>query len=1782
MTSLDWSKTDVASHPDSPWLTTPPTEQVLREYRPHVVFTPSDEVRDPEVFAADVRKRMLFGHPKDVKPIRPEVDEYLYTPHELSPAPPPTAPVLIPPPLHPDDPQPTNNFLFPKAGIFTLKKTSAYQRGYVYTTPYFLDGKKADHHRMLRVEPPPQLFPQAVEGKYVHKLVPECVQMVPGVPFAFEIDGKPDELHTIGAVHTFESLRHERDFWSILEDTILVAKGLRGCRPAGNTDDVFPIASFPIKTNDRSPTSVPEGSKAGSYNLANTLLKGNGPGIVLPAAQVDTPEFRAQVTPILQSLSRLRRRLLRKTLSKFEYEATEFNSEDMNVVGFGGLEPGNATACQLNLGSLWQLLSKALGLQGSPHTDENDEETRKTYFLGLFSLPPGSDPGAFLLARTGLFIRELNTWAIHIIFDGTDIHTGIGATTTMPLPEFKKWVESELEPAWKLSELGRIGVVTYAMRSAHNRDTYMSMTPSARFGNFAPDQPTKVRDFATHGQEILGGQEPWANRMGREIVYSFWNQLQLCNLDLGTDIDKILQSISFKNQAGDDVPLKPLPFHPVHDAEMVSRKRGHFEYLRQRCSQVRIYIAKHQFLAFRERLRSQSYDPAKDLDALFVEWHPRSSLPAKSRSNGTGLECTDLRGSVVKILECFRTDGQVCYRVLTDEEEPAPRLIQQNDPRLPANLVKEFLAAEVRKISSVTILDRTNCARLEVEPDANSGERQREPASAAALVSAENPQDSASNIPDPAAGASLGQLGSSSSAEASTPAHLPPAHSTRSKAAHKAGEPDPNDDEQYDVERIVDVAQTREGKKYLCKLTGYPAKYWIHENDLSTECADLLRKFYRSMADDRSEDSESSSELSSDSDASQEKPNRRAKRKRRKLDTESEAPAAAKAGLAVSRHIPGVPIMGHTSNLEVLLNVERLRLEIAQVQENRPTKGPSTRLFFQALGPQAPLLNFLDMCYIQDRTLSTMEMVIDSSNSSTLEVARAEFAKLTSSLRAIPHLTALERVTTLLTRVLRWTNARAHIVIYRWCSLIGPATIKALFELHRDKGRDGFIANPAIGKLVNHIHQYICAAQEKIRQKERDRKAAQRAKGKGKQQPDNSSNAVSQNVQPDLSRVPGDLFGMLTTPDKKQLTPIVLPKPCGGSVNVYAACESCLLEVFQKALIIPSLRQCNDIYAESNRRTKAVDDDSAFSRAICRGAILDCIVEVCEDDGILSSNGIDDVTHSPWLSFAVPRADRLGPSLLNNASITLTPLQRWLSTHLKNNPDIVSVAKELGDEIHAVLQEMTAREAHPESVHNATVSIPPSQAPSKPSKPRPRNKTYTRPNLDAILPDETVPRFSLPALIIREALNLHRGRPAGDTRLRRLLQGAHATMSSATFSMAERNPDHFDPRREFNQYTALFQRHFASSRLTEPVGLSNALAWFGTGQGLGTRGFLDGLLPRGFFQRDVAAMIQQFENIISQNSMSRHPQPYDNPNAWGNQYNQNLLARPTKHTTQQPRRQRVIPLQASKKRKRTAKAGEPEKPKEIFTLEEKFGPMFEETVRSRWIEHLGPVANQDPEQFDPKDLPTWSSTLQLVTELEIPAFKTGLTAMQLVNTLAFSKVVQIATVEEMAEWISRNPKLGAVSGLKLLGFRTDTSALIRASYSCFHNSLEAYLTQEDQDDLGFHTGCSEHILCKTPRWNNQLELDKSETLEQIAARLDDSVVLPLPLHPTRAALNAALKKGEHTEESPMDVDSAESPSTAWQDLLTMEEDDEGPPEFIQGSSGTGRLIVDNFTHSSRQ
>ncbi|KAJ6610780.1 hypothetical protein B0H10DRAFT_1953587 [Mycena sp. CBHHK59/15] len=420
------------------------------------------------------------------------------------------------------------------------------------------------------------MYPELVNGLYVHHPVPELVQMVPGVPFAYEINGDENRVHTIGAVHTFESLRHEPEFWEIYDDTVLGAKGLRGCRPVGNNSEVFPITDFNIKTNDRSPNNLSGNSKEGSYNMANTLLKGVGPGVVLPAMQVDTPEFSGQIGTVLRALNRLRSILIRKTVSKFEFEVTEFNSEDMNVVGFGGLDP-NSTSCQMNISGVWQMLVNVLGLQDvSPLV--------------------GSDGGRFLLARARIYVRELNCWALFIFYDGVDIHTGISPTTTQSREAFKQWVDTDLEPAWKLSEYGHFGVVQYASEAAHSRNTYISMTLSQRFNNFGADQHhlSIQRNFATHSQEILGGQESWANRLRREIFYQMWNQLQTCNLNLEIDPNDLMQSITFRNSSGQKIPLKSLPFHPVKDAERIALWHGYYEYFRLQCKLLHIPIEKSQ------------------------------------------------------------------------------------------------------------------------------------------------------------------------------------------------------------------------------------------------------------------------------------------------------------------------------------------------------------------------------------------------------------------------------------------------------------------------------------------------------------------------------------------------------------------------------------------------------------------------------------------------------------------------------------------------------------------------------------------------------------------------------------------------------------------------------------------------------------------------------------------------------------------------------------------------------------------------------------------------------------------------------------------------------------------------------------------------------------------------------------------------------------------------------------------------------------------------------------
>ena len=62
------------------------------------------------------------------------------------------------------------------------------------------------------------------------------------------------------------------------------------------------------------------------------------------------------------------------------------------------------------------------------------------------------------------------------------------------------------------------------------------------------------------------------------------------------------------------------------------------------------------------------------------------------------------------------------------------------------------------------------------------------------------------------------------------------------------------------------------------------------------------------------------------------------------------------------------------------------------------------------------------------------------------------------------------------------------------------------------------------------------------------------------------------------------------------------------------------------------------------------------------------------------------------------------------------------------------------------------------------------------------------------------------------------------------------------------------------------QEHLPGSKLTAPEGLSNLLSWMGTGQGHGTKKFLDIVSASGgFFQNDLDAMLALFRPVHKNN-----------------------------------------------------------------------------------------------------------------------------------------------------------------------------------------------------------------------------------------------------------------------------------------------------------------------------
>jgi hypothetical protein len=423
-------------------------------------------------------------------------------------------------------------------------------------------------------------------------------------------------------------------------------------------------------------------------------------------------------------------------------------------------------------------------------------------------------------------------------------------------------------------------------------------------------------------------------------------------------------------------------------------------------------------------------------------------------------------------------------------------------------------------------------------------------------------------------------------------------------------------------------------------------------------------------------------------------------------------------------------------------------------------------------------------------------------------------------------------------------------------------------------------------------------------------------------------------------------------------------------------------------------------------------------------------------------------------------------TVLKDETSTLQPLVDWLTLHIQKDPDLIPLCEELGRFVHSEavgLQFSSPSSRQSKSVQPIT------------STSHKRKKLFSPITQQQLLPNNQSPKYSLIGLIIREAINERRELRPGNEILYRVLTGVHASRSSAI----THNRDQTDPVRQYNQTALLLQTHLPGSKLTTHKGLSNLLAWMGTGQGNKTAPFLNFITTQGEFYSDsLQSIVWKFEQVMGHNAallaaqatghhVGEHIEgyiPLDDVLIWGQSSNQ-LSATPTVRGTQ-----------------------------EKMTLVNKFSPYFQTSVQDSWIEFLGDISGQNPKQYSGVRK-TWKEGLDFVIKLHIPGFIQGLTLLQLVNNLVFLDILAMPEPVDIADWIYDHSNLGAYHGLANLGFVLSDCGSVRCAFMCVYEHLNQYMTLENKELLGFSPIFVEHILCKIERWNSRLKKEVSPEMQ---------------------------------------------------------------------------------------
>ncbi|KAK7453247.1 hypothetical protein VKT23_011923 [Stygiomarasmius scandens] len=544
-------------------------------------------------------------------------------------------------------------------------------------------------------------------------------------------------------------------------------------------------------------------------------------------------------------------------------------------------------------------------------------------------------------------------------------------------------------------------------------------------------------------------------------------------------------------------------------------------------------------------------------------------------------------------------------------------------------------------------------------------------------------------------------------------------------------------------------------------------------------------------------------------------------------------------------------------------------------------------------------------------------------------------------------------------------------------------------------------------------------------------------------------------------KVPCDLFGLCQQPvqsdDCLDTPSISYPPPRSKSLRNATQRVEYMQEVFDDLLtryvIIPGIEAFDRSLNTSRRITYNVEDIKA--RSLLHGEVLEELVDWIDDDCLFASIRIPTFLASPASLLKddagrIPDDQSVARKILNGES----PFAE-LGQILWEEFDWVAVL-EAGEPLSMAVQDSIAKVAHAETrawkrkgaggrgrnkrvVFYAELNKKPRVAPTT--------------ELSDILPWEDGLRLDKVACILKETLHFKRDE-SGDPILRCILKCQHPTQNHPAHS---NDPDHYNPLRSFNHFQRLLESSLGDTHpITSEYGLSNLLLHIGTGQGYRTEYFLTTYLNEWYTSaQDCIITFQRAWNTDS-------TMVIDNCRIWGS------------------------PASALQF-KQAADSSMPD-------FEARIEPMFHSDIVGLWSKFCANI---------PHSQPTYSEALELAAATKIPGFKTGLTRMQLANSLVLLGVCQMPTENEMADIIHKHKGMGAFEGLQRLGLDVWPGCnvdRVRQAFGGLYRLLAAKLSTQDRDDLGFNPVFWEHFLCKVTRWEKAFDGGGSTTLDSLAAR----------------------------------------------------------------------------------